>query len=166
MSVQPIFLDMKTINNFAETVAEKLKFYAGGDLNFIVEKLGGNVHYLNIDDWFKNGDGKIKVKDKKFDIFVSNFFGPYRTRFTIAHELGHYFLHSLAGAKDIEKERLGSDRLETEANWFAAGFLMPKKIFLEHKKICDDVGYLAGIFNVSNSAVNYRIKNLERLKRE
>jgi Zn-dependent peptidase ImmA (M78 family) len=80
-----------------------------------------------------------------------------RDNFTIAHELGHYILHSDFGKKPAVFKRCGSDRLECEANWFAGAFLMPeeefKKVFLENNM---SVLLTAAYFDVSEKAVKIR----------
>ena len=57
-----------------------------------------------------------------------------RRNFTIAHELGHYFLnHKLHSNsffcqdKQIAEESEVTDKIEHEANYFASCFLMPKQ---------------------------------------
>lgn len=57
-------------------------------------------------------------------------------RFSIAHELGHYFLpghlDAVFGSSDIHQSRAGfgsGDRYELEADHFAAALLMPKALF-------------------------------------
>lgn len=58
--------------------------------------------------------------------------------FTVAHELGHYFLdghceHLLKGTNALHKSRSGfvsDDRFEREADYFAAALLMPEHLFL------------------------------------
>lgn len=58
-------------------------------------------------------------------------------RFSIAHELGHYFLaghpeHVFSGGKGIHESRAGfgsRDQIELEADHFAAGLLMPSHLF-------------------------------------
>jgi hypothetical protein len=57
-------------------------------------------------------------------------------RFSIAHELGHYFLpghiDALLSASDVHKSRAGfgsGDRYELEADHFAAALLMPRQMF-------------------------------------
>lgn len=58
-------------------------------------------------------------------------------RFSIAHELGHYFLgghvEAVLAATDIHESRAGfasGDKYEMEADHFAAGLLMPKSLFV------------------------------------
>lgn len=57
-------------------------------------------------------------------------------RFSVAHELGHYFLEGHPDAVfregDIHESRAGfasGDQIELEADHFAAGLLMPKHLF-------------------------------------
>lgn len=57
-------------------------------------------------------------------------------RFSVSHELGHYFLpghvDAVIGASGLHESRAGfasNDRYEMEADRFAAGFLMPRHLF-------------------------------------
>lgn len=57
-------------------------------------------------------------------------------RFSVSHELGHYFLpghvDAVIGANGIHQSRAGfssNERYEVEADRFAAGFLMPRHLF-------------------------------------
>ena len=57
-------------------------------------------------------------------------------RFSVGHELGHYFLpghiDAVLGNGNIHESRAGfasSDKYEMEADYFAAGLLMPQKLF-------------------------------------
>lgn len=58
-------------------------------------------------------------------------------RFSVSHELGHYFLpghvDAVMGTNGIHESRAGfasNDRYEMEADRFAAGLLMPRHLFL------------------------------------
>jgi len=97
-----------------------------------------------------------------------------RQRFTIAHELGHYFLHH---SKDTFIEYRDNDRnvikgpKEIEANQFAAELLMPKKFIekeinnFEDKTIdSEKISYLAKRFHVSEEAMSFRLMNLNIAK--
>lgn len=152
----------KEVYRLAERVCQKLKFVPGGDINELVKDFGGEVIFQDMDDWLVSEDGSIKVRgEKDFTIYVSNFTGVLRNRFTIAHELGHYILHSKFGKERIQVARNGaSDRVEWEANWFAAGLLMPEQEFLRQIEICNDVQYLGSYFFVSPSAVEVRMRNI------
>lgn len=59
-----------------------------------------------------------------------------RRRFALAHEIGHWQLHSsksplLACTEDDMLKQYGASPLEVEASAFAGALLMPKKLFLE-----------------------------------
>ena len=58
-------------------------------------------------------------------------------RFCVGHELGHYFLpghpEAVLGASGVHESRAGfrsGDRYEIQADRFAAGLLMPRKLFV------------------------------------
>ena len=95
-----------------------------------------------------------------FEISLSPLSGNRRSRFTIAHELAHYVLHSDLGKMPLKVQRDGSGQVEWEANWFAAGFLMPAKEF--RTKIAEGWGNaeLAEHFDVSEAAVQIRRQSL------
>lgn len=86
-----------------------------------------------------------------------------RARFTIAHELGHYFLH-LANEdnKLITSFRRDQSPRETEANKFAAELLMPEKLIrYEYNQLVIPVSdSLAEIFDVSKQAMKVRLESL------
>ena len=98
-----------------------------------------------------------------------------RRRFTIAHELGHYILHRELKTIFLDKLfRLNNNsteqnqELEMEANIFAASILMPESLIRKEVANIDlDFGseegikYLARIFDVSSTAMFYRLKNLD-----
>jgi Zn-dependent peptidase ImmA (M78 family) len=108
-----------------------------------------------------------------------------RKRFTIAHELGHFFLHTqnpLFIDKSIDKgymiklrNQVSSEAVsieEIEANAFAAELLMPthmvfeeikhlhQKIDLENDDLDKIILYMAGRFEVSKQAMTIRLSNL------
>jgi len=96
---------------------------------------------------------------------------PLRQRFTIAHELGHFFLHPEKDAfvdyRDNKKGVMRTPR-EKHANMFAAALLMPRKTLLkDFKAIADDDGFseedlttLARKYEVSEDAMRFRLINL------
>ncbi len=114
----------------------------------------------------------IKCGDE-VSMFVNQNDPPFRKRFTIAHELGHHFLHMTQDGEFVDKDanlfrRQPSDnvqvtqarRLEIQANMFAASLLMPQdevqRYWLERNSLED----LAKIFHVSEEAMGYRIDSL------
>ena len=89
---------------------------------------------------------------------------PYtRKSFTLAHELGHYFLHADKMQETFYRLNLmdtSADTQEQEANRFAAAILMPKEIFIKFWHLFMDEEEVARRFSVSNQAAYFRAKNL------
>ena len=97
---------------------------------------------------------------KKFEILLNKNNAKQRQRFTLAHELGHYFLDR----EILENDEIHIDTLyrtpdsdEKEVEYFAGALLMNKtlleKIHKENKKIAE----LAELFDVSISAMTVRL---------
>lgn len=98
-----------------------------------------------------------------------------RARFTIAHELGHWRLHSKGSGTrsrfcrpdDVGAtlpEITSSKRLESEANRFAAELLMPAELVRrEAEKVRLSVPALAKTFAVSAAAMQVRLEVLDLL---
>ena len=104
--------------------------------------------------------------DKSFTIFLSPETSPLRDNFTIGHELGHLLLHTDFDAPGVAHfNRFGSDRAETEANWFAASLLMPRDEFTASaRENGPDPYLLAGRFGVSVAAANVRLRALRLIQ--
>ena len=82
---------------------------------------------------------------------------PLRDNFTIAHELGHLFLHKTEESKEFH--RSGEPKTEeVEANIFAAEFLMPEDEFKNKaKEFNNSERMLASYFGVSPVAALVRM---------
>ena len=106
-------------------------------------------------------------------IFVEQSDPPYRKRFSIAHELGHHFLHLVKDGEildthsDMFRDKEPTEgpiselRLrEIQANWFAASLLMPEGFVKSEWEINPNVAHLAKTFNVSGEAMGYRLDAL------
>ena len=161
-----IELPKNAIYQFAEQISKKYResINATNNINLydFVEYLKGFVHCFNLSDYL-NISGSIFVHEKNsFDIVLPIFTSPIRDRFTIAHEIGHYFLHSLAGERKICANREGSNLVEWEANWFAASFLMPK--YLIEEKNYSNENIIAEAFGVSKDAAKYRLQTFHKMK--
>lgn len=84
-----------------------------------------------------------------------------RTRFNLAHELGHLILHGEVTQHDIEdKKKL--KQIEEEANRFASCFLLPRDSFLYDVRSTSlqSFLYLKRKWKVSIQAMVYRCKEL------
>jgi Zn-dependent peptidase ImmA (M78 family) len=94
-------------------------------------------------------------------IFIEKSMNPERKRFTLAHELGHHFLHEGIKLRLDNLDYSASDKNtteETEANYFAASLLIPKELLLPKLENNVSVSELADYFKVSLSAMKNRIK--------
>jgi Zn-dependent peptidase ImmA (M78 family) len=99
---------------------------------------------------------------------------PYRKRFTIAHELGHHFLHLLSDGEfvdskvdlfrdsetDVSPESIEQRRPEIQANQFAAALLMPADLVKREYSPTPNLEELARKFNVSEAAMGFRLTKL------
>jgi len=161
-------ITFEAIQRFAEAVAGEYNYNPGDDLTEFVEGIGGEVIY---EDTLSphHGDGSLVVrKIKDFDVILPYHTGPLRDRFTIAHELGHYFVHYLYAQKgqgQMKAARLGSGRVEQEANAFAASLLMPKAKFKEAFQGFDgQLALVSDYFQVSMLASKIRAESLQLKK--
>lgn len=134
------------------------------DFKGIVEIFGGKVSE-DKDVFF--GD-TIDVRGKlDFTIKLHPLATTERQRFTLAHELGHYFLHSRQGGKPLQAFRLGTSMAEQEANYFAAELLMPESMFREDfNSLSNDldqdgkISRMAQMYHVSFTAASVRLSSL------
>ena len=138
--------------------------------------LGALVRYCPFDEELS---GMIYIKGARPIIGVNSLHHPNRQRFTIAHEVGHLVLHRhlIADHVHVDKRFLvllrdansatGTQRMEMEANRFAAELLMPLFLLVPMLKrngfdIDDEkpLEKLSRKFRVSKQALDYRIRNI------
>lgn len=140
------------------------------DVELLAQSLGIEVSYMNLD---ADTSGILeKKKDGRFRIVVNDNHPSTRKRFTIAHELGHYFNHRHLIGDGISDDRAYRSsasgmynntaigrRQETEANQFAANLLMPWDAIktLEKETGINDPAELARRIGVSEHALCIRL---------
>ncbi len=118
-----------------------------------------------------NVSGAFFKEDDHLVLGVNRKHHKHRRRFTLAHEIGHYILHSTeilhydAQQLQLDEVFFRADNIsnldEIEANHFAAELLMPEELVYN----CIQSGIrsiqeLAECFNVSEDAMRYRLTNL------
>lgn len=120
----------------------------------------------NFDDDTHKVSGMIDYA--KQIISVNEFDNEYEKRFTIAHELGHYALHSQNATNTFridfrDRENENKDRpKELEADMFAYELLMPVQEFAKYyEQYKDGIYGLVLKFGVSIFAVKRRIASLK-----
>jgi Zn-dependent peptidase ImmA (M78 family) len=161
---EAIGLSKRAIWRIAEGIAKALELGPGGDLTGIVQRLGGQIVFLDFENATARDEGSIEIEAvENFKIFLPPFFHRARDRFTIAHEIGHYVLHYLSSnsKSPMIAKRSGAEDYEREANWFAAALLMPEEEFRRmYSKHDGSLEALAAIFDVSKATATVRISEL------
>ncbi len=164
--MMPANISHNQVEEITDIIISKTNFSPEESIEeLIVNKFKGKIEYLPYEQIFNSKSGSVEViGNKNFVIRVNENDNLMRRRFTIAHELGHYVLHSNFGKEPLNADRSDvSDRAEWEANWFAAGLLMPKQKFIEKYNNNPDIFNLAGFFKVSTDAIKARISYLKRI---
>lgn len=162
------------IDNVADAVRRAYSIGSPvGGMQDVVSKIGGKIvpdHSIP--------DGRI-VKDgnDSFIIYIASgdeSFDSNRARFTIAHELGHLFLHMFYQSdaerwdhikNDQSFDRGGYSDKESDANEFAGAFLMPKDEFRNviHRLAKDEGG--KKYVNTSELAKHFKVSELAAINR-
>src|SRR5699024_3355284 len=104
-------------------------------------------------------------KDNRPFVFLNYDKGSaVRSRFDLAHELGHLLLHSQIKESDFNKRSIYK-RIEQEANYFASSFLLPEESFGNDLQINSLSHYivLKEKWKVSIAAMIYRDRKSTRL---
>ena len=171
--------------NYIESIVEKILAEADIDnppvkVDSIAEFICGlEFEWRNLDECSKDDKvlAAIVIQDEKIYMNESKEYelknNPGRRNFTIAHELGHWFLH-----KDLAQENLFGmkgnvlicrginnkiDNKERQANIFASHLLMPEKFL--RKQLSNfttplneyDLRDFADIFQVSKQSMRIRL---------
>lgn len=121
-----------------------------------------------------NLSGMVARRGTYVQILVNQADQPYRKRFTIAHEIGHYLLHLREGDGEFADHETDLFRLESgeethlpsarsqeiEANRFASALLMDEDLVRGQWPAVRSVKAMARLFNVSESAMGIRVGTL------
>ncbi|HSW90167.1 MAG TPA: ImmA/IrrE family metallo-endopeptidase [Patescibacteria group bacterium] len=126
-----------------------------------------------------SGAIRFNKEKNKFEIFVNLIKPDTRQYFTIAHELGHYFLHDqIVKGQDIvvdddnqfevnrtlyRLDQASFSIIETEANNFAASLIMPEYLVRKAWGSLQNVEECASLFKVSVVAMSIRLEKLHLL---
>jgi Zn-dependent peptidase ImmA (M78 family) len=145
------------------------------DILAIAKTYNIDVNEVQLEDTVS---GVLVVKEGRAIIGVNKTHHPNRKRFSIAHELGHYFLHSKNSNSEVfidaapvffrdEHSSDGTEYQEIQANAFAAELLMPESLLKAELRngpidAFDDTALqrLASLFEVSIQALSIRLTRL------
>lgn len=164
----------RQIEQVAETIRDALQLNNEKvDLDEVITAgLGGEI--IKFNDRNKHEE-VIKLGEESFLIEINGTHSMTRQRISIAHEIGHLFLHmryltdewgSIESGHSYDKAIGSRTQLEQEANVFAAAFLMPEDGFKTvAEQTSDENDYydfdqIARYYDVSIDAVIYRGKNI------
>lgn len=146
-------------NVFGDTISLPI------NLTAIAKKYGISVRHASFKPPYATDlYGYIAKRDGEIKITVNSENSYGRKRFTIAHELAHFFLHHDQKELDfLDLRSTERDDKERAADIFAAELLMPEAyVRAEHNKLMfPTVRQLSRVFGVSEEAMYYRLKNLQ-----
>ncbi|MEA3052457.1 MAG: hypothetical protein QOG72_1360 [Sphingomonadales bacterium] len=114
--------------------------------------------------------GEIRPTGEGFVIRINRHDPSKRQRFTVAHELAHFLLHSdqinTGISDDVLYRSSLSDQREAQANRLAADILMPDDLVLASVEEAREIGvgdlvlYLAEQFSTSEGAMRIKLDQL------
>ncbi len=130
----------------------------------IAEENGVKVRFVNFGSYSSTVSGYCDFT--KDEIFVNSEEIPQRQSFTIAHELGHWFMHRRIFLDNPEMYPVllrtnnsnTNDPLEKEANAFAAHLLVPNRLLKRVQSQGANATVLANLFFVSRSMMEIRMR--------
>ncbi|MEW6237309.1 MAG: ImmA/IrrE family metallo-endopeptidase [Candidatus Omnitrophota bacterium] len=128
------------INRLVDKIREVFELETPLNVRTVVQKLGGKL--VQRDNEELECEASIQKDGNGFKIILDENAYKNRKRFSVAHELGHLFLHmgylvdddkwnSVGEYTDSVYHRYGYGIEENEASEFAAALLMPKEEFIE-----------------------------------
>lgn len=126
----------KEINKLAELVRKACEATSPVNMEEAVRRLGGEI----VEDSTIEPEAQIEKTDAGFRVKLHPSKTKNRKNFSIAHEIGHLFIHmgyiidpekweAIDKYEDSVYARYGHSHEEHEANEFAAAFLMPQEEF-------------------------------------
>lgn len=176
---------MSLIEAKNKAILTSQKYNPSGIVPFPFNTIADDIDELSI-FYLKNMpdgvSGAIYYQDDAFVIVINQNKPWVRQNFTVAHELGHYFLHhdwlkenAQSGLIDYSEIVDGAGMLlrpdeqptdkdalikEREANNFAAELLMPESKVRQYWDLSHDVDDTAEAFQVSVAAMAIRLERL------
>lgn len=139
-------------NVLALAKAEDIQVFEA-DLSTVGPNISGIIEY----------DNDVTKSNPK--IYINSAISKNRKVFTLAHELGHHFLHKGRKLRLDTLDYSKSDKdtkEESEANYFAASLLVPKELLTFRVQKGDSVPELAEYFGVSKSMITNRLNWIQR----
>lgn len=168
----------RDLQNKIEKILDEHDYYGLSPLE-IAEKNNIKVYETSLDP--QNSEifsGSIMKNNdnNQIEICINKDDPRKRKNFSVAHELGHFFLHfedinqGIVSYRRAYYNKYSEEELkkEEEANNFAAEILMPRERFVQLYKSLNTLpgisiaGELSNYFDVSHQAIDLRIHNLRK----
>ena len=159
----------KDIENIANRVRDLLGLHSGVQmykiLEFVIPRIDGTFELQIVPDLAMGGDEARTYPDKNIIRLSDTTYSRAislngRANFTLAHELGHLFLHRglppSYARKVHENEKLYKNS-EWQADKFASYFLMPE---IDVIATCSSPKDIAARYYTSHSAATYRWREI------
>lgn len=131
----------------------------------IAEDNGLEVIFADFPEQLKDVCGFLDFQNKI--IYVDSQDEPYRQNFTIAHELGHWFLHRnrVNEYQVLTRRPINGEKspLEKEANLFAASLLVPGDMLLRCRLKNMSHNDIAKKFKVTRAVIDLRITDEQKI---
>ena len=138
------------------------------DVMLLLENKGIVVSKIYVDSVYMDGYSSIDSKTgQAFIVLASDKGAAVRSRFDLAHELGHLTLHSHL-PQSVVKNFANTKLLEEQAYAFAGAFLMPEQALAQDLWVVtlDSLKDLKTRWRVSIGALLYRVGSLGWLTEE
>lgn len=158
--------DQRRIDGILEDIKLRTGFsYPENSLLDLAESEDIAVYEADLSPVGPNISGVIEYDDDETKtnprIYINKNVPPNRKIFTLAHELGHHFLHK--GRKlrldTLDYSQNDKDtREESEANYFAGSLLVPRELLMKKIKEGHNPEELAKYFRVSVPVIQNRLK--------
>jgi Zn-dependent peptidase ImmA (M78 family) len=175
-------LIVMSIDNLEDKAEQTLRdtdtFRAPVPIHLVAQRLNLGTEALPLGGF----SGMMVVRGNRGAIGYNSAHARVRQRFTIAHEIAHYVLHTTGDGKarifadkhvifrTDEDASAKPNRENVEANWLGSALLMPKGLVLkeiaDRNLDLDDEGaiyHLAKYFWVSSALIANRLLNLQLL---
>lgn len=158
---------MKQINEELENLTSEILikndlYKIPADILVIAKNNDINVYKIDLDERIL-GAIRYRKEQDKFQILLNKKEELVRQRFTLAHELGHFFMHQEVLKSDeihVDIMYRITEENEQDVEYFAGALLMNKLLLEKSYETVKDIKELAKLFEVSESDMTLRLSIL------
>ena len=131
------------------------------------EKIAKEMGILIVPAPFKTQKGAYKVIERQPIIFINDSLHPVVREIVFGHELGHHLLHKqeaiqAGGFQEFNLFDMRENRMEYEANLFAAQLMLPDDEIKEYIYKGFDIQQIAKVMNSDINLVAIKVAELNR----